>query len=197
MTALIFGPAGAAFRKLTNKQFCIGCGVCWFIMAMIMVILIIDGLDQVEYVEDYTDNSTAEQCEIVDVWIEDICDCSKTSDTCNGRAYGYEVVVQDKCGNITIFEDDAFSIGCTSIGSNKVLNESYDCWVYECEAFSFKSIDNSLDAAKTQIIGCSVALGIAACIVFGFCCYGLLHLMKQKGIDITYKQVAITTMSEK
>ena len=111
-----------------------------------------EGITKIAYGHDFKQNSFQGKCTVIGDSSESCtydCNCNNDNeacDTCSGWEYDYTMMELSICGNQTLYmhQEDVLCNNDEHFG-NKQVGEKYDCYVLDCDEFSFNNAQKSID----------------------------------------------------
>eukprot|EP01084_Bolivina_argentea_P284049 486678_1 len=140
------------------------CGiVCCLIIWGILVFCIIEGLESMNEGNEFESGSTKEESCMID----------HVELTCGNKYSEYYITVESKCGDAVIRQQDVHCEGNNDnyvLGNNykeKEINDTYACFVYQCDTFSFEGGQSIYSYGLRWVIAGGVLIGISVFILIG------------------------------
>ena len=172
-------------NKRRRKQGLIGLGLVTVFVVGIAIALIVMGYDDYDYGQELKENSSLEECEIIEI-DESSCD----SDIKGKIIPDYILISPDKCGyNSTLSQVEGNEIECVANDDIKSMNQTYSCYVNdECDYYSFNQYDTLIDHGWNYLIA---GIVVFACLAFIWILVGFLCICNTQNCGKKYNNVNV------
>ena len=164
--------------KKRQKQGLIALAIMTMIVLIIPIYLMIEGSQLQSYGQDLKQNSSSEQCEVVDI---DFSDCE--DDVSKQTVPDYTMISKEKCGiDMKLSQVEENKIGCTHKDDVYSINRTINCYVHnECDYYALNEYQDMIKSGNDTLITGIVVLCVVIFVwmVLGLSC--LLGFWSEQG----------------